>query len=81
MANRRAVVMRLAIAFFVSLGVNAVFFFYGHEIVLFVINAKGGCFPWSPKEVEYYDGVTLCPGQSTSLKMYIVIPAKPGVRI
>jgi hypothetical protein len=27
-------------------------------------NAVDGCYPWSPKEVEFRQGMTLCPGQS-----------------
>jgi hypothetical protein len=44
-------------------------------IVTFVINASAGCWPWSARSVEYRPGMTLCPGQSTSVPVPIpVIP-------
>jgi hypothetical protein len=33
-------------------------------LVIFAINAAGGCYPWSPKDVEFHQGMTLCPGQT-----------------
>ena len=45
---------------------------YPTEIVLLWINAQAGCYPWSPKEVEFKQGMTLCPGQNA--KMTIEIP-------
>ena len=34
------------------------------HVILFFINASYGCWPWSPKVVEYKPGMTLCPGQT-----------------
>lgn len=31
---------------------------------IFFINASAGCYPWSPKEVPFHQGMTLCPGQT-----------------
>lgn len=30
----------------------------------FWINAWYGCYPWSPKEVPFHQGMTICPGQT-----------------
>ena len=42
--------------------------FYG---VVIADNAIGGCYPWSPAEVEYHEGMTLCPGQTTLIKIEV----------
>ena len=34
------------------------------KLVIFAINAAGGCYPWSPKDVAFHQGMTLCPGQT-----------------
>jgi hypothetical protein len=39
---------------------------------LLIVNARGGCYPWSPKQVPYQDNMTLCPGQSATMR--IIIP-------
>ena len=51
---------------------NVVLWTAGDRVILFVINARAGCWPWSPAEVEYYPGMTLCPGQTA--KTTIMIP-------
>jgi hypothetical protein len=33
-------------------------------LVIFAYNAAGGCYPWSPKDVAFHQGMTLCPGQT-----------------
>jgi hypothetical protein len=53
----------------VSLGI-----ILGPRGYLFIVNARGGCYPWSPKQVPYQDNMTLCPGQSAT--MHIIIPLK-----
>jgi hypothetical protein len=35
------------------------------QVFLLALNARYGCFPWSPAVVDYKPGMTLCPGQST----------------
>lgn len=32
-------------------------------------NIAAGCTPWSPKQVEFQQGMTLCPGQSASFSI------------
>lgn len=49
------------------------------EIALIVINAKGGCYPWSPREVEYHDGMTLCPGQSARTRIEIKVKSERDI--
>lgn len=44
------------------------------QVVRFWINADAGCWPWSPAEVEYHDGMTICPGQSARATIIIVVP-------
>lgn len=61
------------ILFLCSIVVNLALFFYGQQIMLFYLNAKGGCFPWSPKEVEYHDNMTICPGQSTRMSIPLTV--------
>jgi len=38
------------------------------------VNAEAGCWPWSPAEVEYRDGMTICPGQSVHATIVIIVP-------
>lgn len=52
--------------------VNFSLLFFGREIQLLIINAKAGCYPWSPAVVFYEPGMTLCPGQTGR----ILIPFK-----
>lgn len=35
----------------------------------FYINGRAGCWPWSPAEVDYSEGMTLCPGQSARMRV------------
>lgn len=51
------------------LAINLALFFFGHQIMLLYVNAKGGCFPWSSKIVEYREGMTICPGQSAVMRL------------
>jgi len=44
------------------------------RIDIFIINAKAGCWPWSPRVVEFRQGMTLCPGQSTRVDGMITVP-------
>jgi hypothetical protein len=30
-------------------------------------NAIAGCYPWSPKTVIFHQGMTICPGQTTTI--------------
>lgn len=34
---------------------------------LFITNAIAGCYPWSPKVVDYHDDMKICPGQSVRI--------------
>jgi hypothetical protein len=38
-------------------------------LILLAINAAGGCYPWSPKDVEFHQGMTLCPGQTAHIEL------------
>lgn len=53
---------------------NVVIWAWGPQIVLLVINAKCGCFPWSPKEVPYKPGMTICPGQTAIVTVTVPVP-------
>jgi hypothetical protein len=53
---------------------NLVLFFKGEQMVLLWINGRAGCYPWSPREVEYKPGMTLCPGQSTTVGVPMIAP-------
>lgn len=46
---------------------------------LFFINAQYGCWPWSPAEVFYRDGMTLCPGQTARIKIPLPAPTDKGI--
>ena len=54
------------------------------QIVLLVLNARAGCYPWSPREVEYHDHMTLCPGQRAVVGRIVIprhdimVPEKDG---
>lgn len=37
-------------------------------------NASAGCFPWSPAEVEFYQGMTLCPHQRARVTIPLALP-------
>jgi hypothetical protein len=79
-AIRKLIYIGLALGVLANVGL----FFFGPQVALFYINAKGGCFPWSPAEVEYYDGMTICPGQSARMTIPLIIeyqPQKPRPRI
>jgi len=40
---------------------------------IIVMNVGAGCYPWSPKFVIYYPGMTtLCPGQEMALPPVII---------
>lgn len=39
------------------------------NVGLFLINARAGCWPWSPKVVAYKPGMTLCPGQTAVMRI------------
>lgn len=41
-------------------------------IGLLIINARGGCYPWSPSEVEFHQGMTICPGQTATMHMDVI---------
>jgi hypothetical protein len=55
--------------------------FYGRErVALFVLNGWHGCWPWSPKEVTFYQGMTLCPGQTARAEFNVeIVPPKEGM--
>jgi hypothetical protein len=55
------------------LAINLIILIWGDRVGLAVANARGGCYPWSAREVPYRDGMTLCPGQSTTFPIPIVI--------
>ncbi len=58
------------------LGINAALLLAHDRLALLLINARGGCYPWSPPEVEYHDGMTLCPGQA--VRVPFAIPNDPN---
>ena len=60
---------------------NAAMIFWPQTVVLFLINARAGCFPWTPPEVEYREGMTLCPGQSARMTIIIALPKKEDTGI
>lgn len=41
------------------------------QLHLFLLNAEAGCWPWSPTDALYRDGMTICPGQSVHVKIII----------
>jgi hypothetical protein len=45
-------------------------------IFVFYVNARAGCWPWSPREVEYHDGMMICPGQSARATIIITFPQR-----
>lgn len=47
--------------------------FFRDEAFVFYLNAKAGCWPWSPKVVDYHEGMTICPGQSARATIIIQI--------
>lgn len=47
----------------VLIALNIAVLIWPQDVRLLVINARAGCFPWSPKEVEFKQGMTICPGQ------------------
>jgi hypothetical protein len=53
---------------------------FRQNVALFIVNAFGGCFPWSPRDVQYYPGMTLCPGQTAHTVIVIEVPASKGDR-
>lgn len=63
------------IACLIVSAINLAIFFNSRRVVLFAINARAGCFPWSPKVVDYREGMTLCPGQ------IMRVPVQPGQQI
>lgn len=63
----------------VVLVLDIVLLVFRQQIALAYINAQGGCYPWSPAEVEYHDGMTLCPGQSARMRLKIIIPADKSI--
>ena len=49
------------------------------QIRLLAVNARAGCFPWSPPVVEFKQGMNICPGQVARLMVppLPVLPAEP----
>lgn len=47
------------------------------EIRLVFENARSGCWPWSPAVVDYYPGMTLCPGQEARVRIIVPLPPLP----
>lgn len=37
----------------------------------------GECGPLAPKEVPFHEGMTLCPGQSTTMTIVVPVRAQP----
>ena len=50
----------------------------GSSAGLIASNALAGCWPWSPKVVEFYQGMTLCPGQRAVFRGVIKFDGPPG---
>ncbi len=71
--RRNAGLWRATVALgYLGLGVNLLGVgYYGWFVV---DNALAGCFPWAPKVVDYYPGMTLCPGQEAVFTGRIIIP-------
>lgn len=45
-----------------------------------LINASAGCWPWSPRVVEYHDNMTLCPGQRARIRFIVpIMPARKDI--
>lgn len=42
---------------------SAALYLWPEPIMLFFINARAGCWPWSPSDVEFHQGMTICPDQ------------------
>lgn len=78
MTSRRKLLLAAMAA---MLLVDAAMVVFGARIALFVINASAGCWPWSPGDVEYHDGMTICPGQSAHLDLIISVPKRQDTGI
>lgn len=42
-------------------------------VAIAVDNAASGCYPWSPKEVEFHQGMTICPSQSARFTIEVPV--------
>jgi hypothetical protein len=57
-----------------------VIYVHREEWRLLYINARAGCYPWSPAEVEFHEGMTICPGQRARGRIIIIPPTgRPGI--
>lgn len=65
----------LRIALLLVIGIDTGLLLTLTPVRLFFINAQYGCYPWSPAEVLYRDGMTLCPGQAVRMQLKIPLPA------
>lgn len=46
-------------------------------VLVLIGNASAGCYPWSPKEIEFHQGMTICPGQSAVGRLIISPTSQP----
>lgn len=65
---RRRAILAACVIFAIEFGAMV----FHDRVRLLVANARAGCFPWAPAEVEYHPGMTLCPGQSA--RAYVLVP-------
>jgi hypothetical protein len=61
----------LLVIVLLSTVVNLAVVFFRKDVALFYINARAGCWPWSPKVVPYHEGMTICPGQAAMVPFVI----------
>jgi hypothetical protein len=62
MTTRVRIAIMIALALFGA--VDGAVIVLHERIAHFILNARDGCWPWSPADVEYHDGMTICPGQT-----------------
>jgi hypothetical protein len=46
---------------------------------IIVINARAGCWPWTPAVVDYREGMTFCPGQKAIIRLSVPKPREPWI--
>lgn len=50
---------------------DVAFAIWRDRIALLVVNARYGCFPWSPAEVPFTPGMVICPGQTATVDIIV----------
>ena len=70
---------RLGVAFFAAAALLAAVdtVVLWPQIRLLAVNARAGCFPWSPPVVEFRQGMNICPGQVARIAPFPALPLEP----